>query len=78
MAKLYRFTASWCKPCQQLALELQKANLGAEIEVVDVDVFPELAQEYCIRSVPTLVKKKTRESLTGLKTAKEIQDWYNS
>jgi thioredoxin-like negative regulator of GroEL len=38
-----------------LAKNLETANLGLPIEVVDIDVHTELATDYGIRSVPTLV-----------------------
>lgn len=53
--KIYRFTSSNCVPCHRLAKTLETADLGVEIEVVDIDVFPDVAQSYMVRSVPTLV-----------------------
>ena len=55
MKRILRFTASWCGPCKSMAMNLETANLGFPIEVVDIDTHPEIAQEYGIRSVPTLV-----------------------
>ena len=53
--KLLKFGAPWCKPCQALDKTLESANLGIEIEKVDIDQRPECAAEYRVRSVPTLV-----------------------
>lgn len=47
------FYADWCGPCKQMEPVLQKAN--AEVAKVNVDNFPGIAQEYGIRSVPTLI-----------------------
>ena len=55
MKRILRFTASWCGPCKSMAMNLETANLGFPIEVVDIDAHPEVAAEYGIRSVPTLV-----------------------
>ena len=55
MKRILRFTASWCGPCKSLAMNLENANLGLPIEVVDIDIHSDVAQEYGIRSVPTLV-----------------------
>lgn len=77
--KIYRFTASWCNPCKMLAKNLENANLGHPIEVVDIDVHPELAQEYNIRSVPTLVMLaddgSVQKTSVGVKTTKELEAW---
>jgi len=53
--KVLRFTASWCQPCKMLAKTLEETNTEIPIEVIDIDVHPELATDYGIRGVPTLV-----------------------
>jgi thioredoxin 1 len=76
--RILRFTASWCQPCKSLAMNLESANLGLPIEVVDIDVQDELAVEYGIRGVPTLVLMDENievKRLVGSKTVKELQEW---
>lgn len=78
MKRLLRFTASWCQPCKMLSLNLEKADLKMPIEVVDIDVHPEIASEYGIRSVPTLVMLDENvevKRLVGNKPIKELQEW---
>jgi thioredoxin-like negative regulator of GroEL len=78
MKKILRFTASWCGPCKALAANLEIANVGIPIEVVDIDVYEDIAGEYRIRSVPTLVMledEKEVKRLTGAKTVNQIQEW---
>jgi thioredoxin 1 len=78
MKKILRFTASWCGPCQGLAMNLETASLGFPIEVVDIDVHGDLAQEYGIRSVPTLVMLDENievKRLIGSKTVNQLQEW---
>jgi thioredoxin 1 len=80
MKKVLRFTASWCGPCKMLAKNLESVNTGVPIEVVDIDVFPEVATDYGIRGVPTLVMiEDDRETkrLVGMKSLKELEDWIN-
>lgn len=76
--KILRFTASWCQPCQSLAKNLEQANLSVPIEVVDIDVHTEIASDYGIRSVPTLILfdgnievKRT----VGVKTIEQLKEW---
>ena len=78
MKKILRFTASWCGPCQGLAMNLETASLGFPIEVVDIDAHSDVAQEYGIRSVPTLVMLDENievKRLIGSKTVNQLQEW---
>jgi thioredoxin 1 len=80
MKKIIRFTASWCQPCKAMAKNLENADLGIDIEVADIDIHTDLAVEYSIRSVPTLILKDgpTEKRMVGLKTTQEIKDWVNA
>lgn len=78
MKRILRFTASWCGPCKSLAMNLENANLILPIEVIDIDVHNEIAQEYGIRSVPTLVmldENTEVKRLVGSKTVNQLQEW---
>ena len=78
MKRILRFTASWCGPCKSFAMNLENANLTLPIEVVDIDIHPEIAQEYGIRGVPTLVMMNENievKRLVGSKTVNELQEW---
>lgn len=76
--KIYRFTASWCQPCKMLAKNLEESSLDVPIEVVDIDVHTEMATQYGIRSIPTLVfvsGEQEKSRLIGVKTSAEINTW---
>lgn len=78
--RILRFTASWCKPCKDLAKNILKSNIKLPIEVIDIDLNPELATEYGIRSVPTLIMldwNKEVKRITGNKSTKELEEWVN-
>ena len=56
------FTAAWCPPCQQMKkrvwtdVKVGSAVNGGFIPVlVDVDANPDVAQQYSVRSIPTLI-----------------------
>lgn len=76
--KVLRFTASWCQPCKALAKNLESADIGVTVEVVDIDVYPDLVDEFMIRGVPTLLHLPSRHSISGVKTVDEIKKWLES
>ena len=50
------FSAKWCGPCKQFKPIMQKlSNEGYDIQFIDGDENPSMANEYDVRSVPTTV-----------------------
>ena len=64
---LVDFFATWCQPCKMMhpVLEQVKATLGNRIRIikVDVDSHQQIAVEYQIQSVPTLMLFQNGEML---------------
>jgi len=52
---LVDFYANWCGPCKMIAPELERAQSNIKVIKVDVDEFEDLAREYGVMSIPTLV-----------------------
>lgn len=58
MRKLLHFTANWCGPCKKikpLVEEFIAENPDIEYIQIDVDVDFEIAEEYVVLSIPTLI-----------------------
>ena len=50
------FSATWCQPCKQFKPVMQEiANEVYNVQFIDVDSQAAVAQQYGIRSVPSLV-----------------------
>jgi thioredoxin-like negative regulator of GroEL len=59
-------------------MNLEQANLQMPIEVIDIDVQSDVAVEYGIRGVPTLVMLDENievKRLVGSKTITELKEW---
>lgn len=54
---LIDFYADWCGPCQMIAdtVEELAAESDATVVKVDVDVLPQVAAQYEVRSIPAFV-----------------------
>ena len=80
MITIKHFTASWCQPCKMLAKTLEDVETQVPIEVIDIDVLPEVAIEYGVRGVPTLVmldENMEVKRLVGMQSLKQLEDWLN-
>lgn len=80
MKRVIRFTASWCGPCKMLAETLKIIETDIPIEVYDIDEHSDIAVEFGIRSVPTLVMMEANVEVkrkVGLMPKKELEQWLN-
>lgn len=74
------FSAGWCMPCQQFKPEFSKVayNMSskAEFRTIDIDENPDMAAQFGIQSVPTVVildsSGKELWRMTGYMSAEEL------
>jgi len=80
MKKVLKFSASWCGPCKSLTKTLQEVKTEIPIEEIDIDEQSELAIEYGIRGVPTLVMIDDNVEVkrnVGNLTKSQLESWFN-
>ncbi|MGL5567928.1 MAG: thioredoxin [Cetobacterium sp.] len=80
---LVDFWADWCGPCKMLApiLEELSGETTAKICKIDVDESGDLAGDYGIRSIPTMIIFKDGvkvDQIVGLRQKSELLEKLNS
>lgn len=80
---LVDFYADWCGPCQMLGpiLEAVDAAVDANVYKLDVDVSQDVAAEYGVMSLPTMLLFKDGQKVdqkVGVVSQEVLIEWINS
>lgn len=82
MKTIKRFTASWCQPCRGLAMMLNSIEISTPIEVIDIDEQSDVAMQYGIRSVPTLIMFENDVEIKRISgnfaSSTSLQEWIEN
>ncbi|PYE89099.1 thioredoxin [Phyllobacterium leguminum] len=76
------FWAEWCGPCKMIAPALEEiaSEMAGRIKIakVNIDENPELAAQFGVRSIPTLLLFKDGElaaNMVGAAPKSRLSDW---
>ncbi len=80
---LVDFYADWCGPCQMMepAIESIAAETAAAVAKVDVDTSQELAAQFGVQGIPTLLlfaEGENVERMVGMQSADELSSVIES
>lgn len=81
MKEVLKFSASWCGPCQMLSMTLKGIEDNTvPIQEIDIDEQLDLAAQYNIRSVPTMVMLQDGvevKRVSGALPANKVKEFLN-
>jgi thioredoxin len=80
MKQILYFSASWCMPCRNFKPIMERVGQDVPVQFVNVDESPQLAAQYNIRSVPTLVYLKDgqeADKTIGVLTEAQVKEKWN-
>ena len=84
MIKIKHFTATWCQPCKSLSPimdELRSQNPTVGYQKIDIDSNSDIAQQYGVRAVPTIVFERNGsviQTVVGVQQKSYYQGLINS
>lgn len=74
---LVDFYATWCGPCQMMAPILEQVNTQfhgrLKVVKIDTDRYPQLASQYQIQALPTLVLFKQGQPTQRLEGVRSVE-----
>jgi thioredoxin 1 len=79
--KLLKFYADWCGPCKMLSRVMEDVELPYPVEEINIDKQQDLAIQYGIRGVPTLIlvdeESKEVRRVSGMLMESQLNAFVN-
>ena len=80
MKEILYFSAGWCMPCKNFKPIMERVSQQHPVRFVNVDENPQLASQYNIRSIPTLVFLKDGQEINkrpGVLSELQVKEIWN-
>lgn len=76
--RVLKFYADWCQPCKMLSKTLEDVETDVEFEDIDIDEQMDLAKQYGVRGVPTMVMLNDGvevKRVSGYMSKEKLEEW---
>ena len=77
MKQYLYFSAPWCGPCRMLGPVMQRVNNTIPVQKINVDEQSEIAIQYNVRNIPTVVLLENGQEVKRLVGAKAEVEYLN-
>lgn len=77
MKQYIYFSAPWCGPCRMLGPVMERVNATIPVQKVNIEEQSALAQQYNVRSVPTVVLLDNGNEIKRIIGAKSESEYLN-
>ena len=77
MKQYIYFSAPWCGPCRMLGPVMERVNTTIPVQKVNIEEQSALAQQYNVRSVPTVVLLDNGNEIKRIIGAKSESEYLN-
>ncbi len=78
--EILEFTASWCGPCRTMAPAMERLRAaGYPLQIVDVDQSPQVAKQYGVTHLPTILLVQDGKEIgrrVGARSYVELVRWF--
>jgi len=77
--RVLKFEAIWCTPCKRLTKVMEGMEIPFPVEHIDIDQRSDVAIEFGIRSVPTLIMMDENNNIIkrigGAISKQQLEEW---
>jgi thioredoxin 1 len=77
MKQYLYFSAPWCGPCRMLGPVMQRVNNTIPVQKINVDEQSEMAIQYNVRNIPTVVLLENGQEVKRIIGAKPEAEYLN-
>jgi thioredoxin len=77
MKQYIYFSAPWCGPCRMLGPVMERVNATIPVQKVNIEEQSALAQQYNVRSIPTVVLLENGNEIKRIVGAKSESEYLN-